>query len=188
MTLKNYPPLLGLSGPAGSGKSSVAAYLAVNHGFHCLAFADPLKDLVQEAFQFFPVQVYGDQKEEIDHRFGKSPRWCLQALGTACREIWPDIWVWRLEDALRRYWQLHQPPVVVTDVRLRNEVQMLQRLGAKLLRLERPGYPGAANGIPDHISETDLNDFHGWDAILVNSGSLADLYSQVDYFLTAFAG
>lgn len=54
--------VVGLSGKAGAGKSTVARILADEYGFEILPFAGPLKRM-SIAFGLTREQVYGDEKE-----------------------------------------------------------------------------------------------------------------------------
>lgn len=164
------PFFIGLSGKAGAGKNTAAAYLE-RQGYQCFAFADALKDLLQVAFGFSHQQVYGDKKEEPDPRFGKSPRWVMQYLGTEVfRGIWPEIWLWHLEQRIGAFRSCGTTLVAVTDVRFRDEAAALRRLGAVLVRIERQ-VAGARTGIPGHVSETDLDGWGDWDHVVQNNGS-----------------
>jgi hypothetical protein len=195
------PLLIGLSGKAGSGKSTVGDYLAGAHGYVQFSFAGALKDVLQTAFHFTAEQmVYG--KETVDPRCGKSPRWCLQYFGTAFRAIWPEIWIWNLRwEILGFLAENGQHPIVVTDVRFRDEAAALKAMGAVLVRIERPGageegghtgpplreYP-CATGIPGHCSEIDLDGWEGWQAgqgnhVIDNSGTLQNLANCVEMIL-----
>jgi hypothetical protein len=182
-----YPHLIGLSGKAGSGKDAVGEMLR-RRGYEALAFADPLKEICALAFGYTARHLHGDLKEVVDHRHGHAPRWLLQYLGTEVfRGIWPEIWVWHLEDRLRRHWAKEapaakpaSPPVVVTDVRFVDEAQMLRRLGAKLIRLERDG-AAAVHGIPGHCSETELDAWPQWDLVL--QGSLEEIEAALGQWL-----
>jgi septin family protein len=82
--MNNLTTIIALCGPAGSGKSTVANYLAEKYGACRYGFATPLKELVKRALDFTDEQVYGSQaqKEEVDPRYGHSPRWFLQRIGT----------------------------------------------------------------------------------------------------------
>jgi hypothetical protein len=183
---KTKPLLIGLAGKSGSGKNTAADYLTRVHGYRQLAFADPLKAVVQRAFHFTAEQMLF-RKEIEDPRCGKSPRWCLQHFGTVFREVWPEIWIWNLrQNLLDRLALFGEQRIVVTDVRFRNEAEALQRLGAVLIRLTRAGAP-EPNGIPDHISERDLDDWAGWEPdrtyLIDNTGHLEGLYACLEKVL-----
>jgi hypothetical protein len=182
------PPLIGISGKAGSGKDTVAAYLVEKHGYFSLAFADPIKAIGREVFDFTGRELDGDLKEVPDHRFNKSPRWVMQTIGTDFRNIWPLVWVKHLENRIRRHWSspsfpraVGARPLVITDVRFVDEARMLYRLGAKLIRVEREG-AGAVNGVPGHVSETEL-DGSAWDLLIYNEGTVGALWEKVEGWL-----
>jgi hypothetical protein len=187
------PLLIGLSGKSGSGKSTAANYLTDKHGYCQFAFADVLKDTVGTAFGFSEEQLYGPLKETVDLRWGVSPRWCLQWLGTEVfRGRFPDIWIKRLRLDILDFLSINgQRPIVVTDVRFRDEAEALTRLGAVLVRIERgessrsAGWKACATGIPNHVSETDLDGWEGWtsgwgNVVIWNNGPREDLYAYLD--------
>jgi hypothetical protein len=178
------PLIIGLSGKSGSGKSTAANYLTDHHGYHQFAFADALKDIVELAFGFSDEQLYGALKDKVDPHWLVAPRWCLQWLGTEIfRSRFPDIWIRRLRRDIMNFLSIDgQRPIVVTDVRFKDEAEALKRLGAVLVRIERPcGAPALAPfGTRHHPSETDLDDWEGWWAgrgnhVLDNNGTLKNL-------------
>ena len=180
------PLLIGLSGKAGSGKSTVADYLTKEHGYHQFAFANALKDVVGLAFGFTREQLYGGGlKEKIDPRWGVSPRWCLQWLGTdVFRDRWPDIWIRHLRQDILDFLAINgQRPIVVSDVRFQDEAQALKRMGAVLIRIERPGAGARGLGEAYHASETDLDGWPGFDHVIHNDGSQGDLFALVELVL-----
>jgi dephospho-CoA kinase len=176
------PHLIGLSGKAGSGKSTVGDYLAGAHGYSQFAFAGALKEVVQIVFNFTDDQmVFG--KEVIHPHWGVSPRWCLQWLGTEVfRSKWPDIWIRHLRQEILDFLAINgQRPVVVTDVRFRDEAEALKRMGGLLLRIERVGGENTCfTGIPGHSSESDLDDGEVWDYVIRNDGNLTDLATKIE--------
>jgi dephospho-CoA kinase len=153
--MSSKPLLIGLSGKAGAGKSTVGDYLAGAHGYAQFAFAGALKEVVQTAFHFTEAQmVLG--KEAVDPRWGVSPRWCLQWLGTeVLRAKWPDIWIRHLRQEILDFLSINgQRPIVVTDVRFRDEAEALKAMGAVLVRIERKAPPSwELDGKPLGLSE-----------------------------------
>ena len=66
--------IIGITGKKGSGKSTIAQYLYLVHGFIAIPMAEKLKDLIQDLFDLNSAQVYHEQKDEIDERWGVTPR------------------------------------------------------------------------------------------------------------------
>lgn len=107
--------LIGIMGPAGSGKSTVAKYLVERYGAVQYTLAAPLKRIAKAVMNFSDEQLYGAQaeKERIDPRYGFSARHFLQRLGTEGMraEFGDDVWVDLMLNHIRR----DNPLVAVTD-------------------------------------------------------------------------
>lgn len=165
--------LIGLTGLAGSGKSTAADYLIRKHGFVRVRFADPLKSMMK-VLGLGHAEIDGDLKEQpCAMLMGKTPRWAMQSLGTEWGRdlIHPDLWIAAWEriacDVLD-----HGGRVVADDVRFENEVAEISGMRGTLLRVIRPG--GVAGS---HISE---NGTFAVDREIKNSGSIADLFRLID--------
>ncbi len=176
---------IALIGKARSGKDTAAMWLVRNRSYTRLAFADPLKTL---ALRVDPIvtPVGGDDPYRLaecvrDHgweyakdAYGEVRRF-LQELGQGQREIDEDYWLNLMRPKLNsaEAWNL---PIVVTDVRYRNEAEMLRSRGFKLVRLTR--------GVPDlgsasaHPSETELDNFPT-DVTIVNGGGIDALHAMI---------
>jgi adenylate kinase family enzyme len=115
--------IIGILGPAGSGKSTAATYLVEKYGACRYSFAHPLKKIVRQAFDLTKDQVWGSQriKETVDPRYGVSPRWLLQRIGTEGirNTLGSDFW-WEL--CMQQILADEPRIAVIDDFRFENEV------------------------------------------------------------------
>ncbi len=175
--------IIGISGRARAGKSTVGNYLVRNHAFESIAFSDPMKAFCRKIFAFTEEQLHGDAKELPDPRYdGLTPRRALQLLGTEFgRAAYPDVWVqYSLRAARERLALYASVGVCITDVRFRNERDAIQAAGGKVWRIIRPK-AGLVGQTGEHSSENDLTDDpEGYDRIIDNrNGPLEDLEETV---------
>lgn len=130
--------IIGLSGPAGSGKDAVADALCANHGFVRMALADPLKEMasIMTGYSVDTVNAIKDGKFRIGTPDAHvKMRRVLQKLGTEVgRDTWDDrVWIDNLLARINRkmnYVSAHPSQgirgIVITDVRFLNEVQAIR--------------------------------------------------------------
>lgn len=158
--------IFGLGYKAKSGKDTLAAYLARDLGFEHDAFGNSLKHAVKAVFQLTDDQLWGDQKEVIDPFWGKTPREIMQTMGDALRaHFGKDIYTRALE---RKISLKPNANWVISDVRYPDtEAAALKRLGAKMIRLDRPG-SGASGGLTNHSSENAMDNYGEWDDHITN--------------------
>lgn len=153
--------IIGLSGKAGAGKDTIAR--AVFPGYAPWAFAWPLK---------MAALGHGFSYEEA---FRTKPPQCrewLQEYGTRKRDMDRDFWVKQLDGWIRTVHEnLGLRRFVITDVRYRNEVDYIQGMGGKVVRVNHGfgmPYPLAGTAAALHPSETELDGFTGFDAEVHN--------------------
>lgn len=188
---------IGLIGKARAGKDTAAAHLVAARAYTRLAFADPLKEAALRVDPLIPMNHLETHARLSDCVAtagweGAKDKWpevrrVLQQMGQTVREIDEDFW---LRELLRKAvaaaeWNM---PVVVTDVRYRNEAESLRRAGFKLVRITRPapmltaGQPITARHLSDataaHASETELDGFAA-DHVIDNGGSLDALHAMI---------
>lgn len=185
-TAEPRPTIIGLTGRAGSGKDTAAAYLAHAYGFHRAAFADPLRET---AAAFLRAAGVADpdtwltdpaRKNLVIPTVGYSARHIMQTLGTEWGRTELHNWIWI--DILERRLGLRgeAPPVadriVITDARFPNELRWLRFAGATVIRLHRT----AAAGVRDHASESHVDALDA-DVMLLNDGDqLPGLHALLD--------
>jgi hypothetical protein len=177
--------IIGLAGPAGAGKDTVADYIVDRSTRNAaenwplglkLAFADPIREAVKAIFGWDDEDLASRaMKEAEDNLFGVSPRYAMQTLGTEWgREtINEDLWLLAMR---RRIGQLgdHVRLVVIPDVRFENEVKLVHDLGGRVMWVDRPD----VRPVGDHVSE-QLDP--AWcDGTIYNHGTLAELPRAIE--------
>lgn len=170
------PPVIALTGLAGSGKSTASKYLVEKHGYQLVKFAGPLKDMLR-AIGLSEEQIEGELKEEpCEWLQGATPRHAMQTLGTqwgrACigPSFWIELWVRRVNLIIAEGGR-----VVVDDCRFPNEAAEVRKFGGVVWQLVgRGGIAGS------HESEAGCG---AADVEIHNIGDIADLHYQLDAFL-----
>jgi len=166
--------LIGIAGHKLSGKDTASETIAqiftgsLFDKHERIAFADALKKEVALATG---VEVEYINKEKALYRT------ILQWWGTELRRkhdvnYWTNKWVKEVQA------RTSTSTVVITvpDVRFQNEVDIIKELGGILWKVERKQYDMP---VDNHASENDLNDFHGWDAVITNNGTLESFQERV---------
>lgn len=157
--------VVGLAGPAGVGKSTIAATCFRKHMFLDVALADEIKVRAVATGVASYEDVYSSKKPEAVRKW-------LQEEGTERgRHLYgDDVWVRALFARLRRMneeWQLDR--FVISDVRFASEIRYIRSHGGLVFRVDAPARQ-AANGLTAeqraHPSEQGLvslteSDFDG---------------------------
>jgi hypothetical protein len=199
--------IIGLVGLIGSGKNSVANFLSNDYGFKQISFASSLKDAVAAIFGWPRHLLEGDTdesrefREKVDQAWQDSigniellqgrkvtPRLILQLMGTEVlrKNFHYDIWVLSV---IRKIEAATNTSYVVTDVRFKNEMKMLENIGAKIVRVKRGNDPiwfetakFRAPEMPTLYPEVHQSE---WDwvssnpsIVIENNGTLEDLKSK----------
>lgn len=167
--------IIGLCGAAGAGKDTAAQVLVWRHGFHQVAFADPIYEAVS-AITGVSVEDLHDRgrKENALGWISCSPRRLLQSLGTEWGRdmIHPEIWIM---STLRRIEGVSS--VVITDVRFNNEAEAILARGGAVWRVS--GRASDLGADASHKSEAGVADKY-IDETIRNTGTLDDLTAAVD--------
>ncbi|WP_066921399.1 hypothetical protein [Methylobacterium sp. CCH5-D2] len=185
--------IIGLTAPAGAGKSLAAAYLAERHGFARVRFADPLKAMLRAFYVLLDLsdteidrRIEGDLKEAPDPDLcGRTPRRAMQTLGSDWardligRDLWTRSWANRSDLAL-----ISGRSVVAEDVRYANEAETMRARGGIVVRIVRPDAESARPGAAGHASEA--MDFPA-DITIRNDGTPEVLFARLDGVIRRFA-
>ncbi|KKL08273.1 hypothetical protein LCGC14_2577500 [marine sediment metagenome] len=182
---KRHCPDIGLVGWMRSGKDSVADWLIEHYGYRKLGFATALKAEV--------ARGVGCRSEELNAEPLKSQvRQVLQVWGTEFRRGQdPDYWVKMARgQILLRGADRHPHPLVFTDVRFQNEIDMLRDHGFLIVHVDMPLRDVTsyflAHGKTDeqieamlsHPSEQEWQHAEVNERIESNRGDLLGLYAQ----------
>lgn len=129
--------LIGLSGKAGSGKTTAAeALIAV--GWVRVKMAGPLKDMLR-VIGLTEDHIEGHLKEvPCDLLMGQTPRHAMITLGTEWgrKQIDPDLWANVAGERIRLALAAGQR-VVVDDIRFENEAAVIRQLGGAVVMIQR---------------------------------------------------
>lgn len=167
--------LIGLAGCKRCGKDTVADWLVRDHGFVKYAIAGPLKETCKLLFELTDDQLHGDAKDVVDERYGVTPRYLMQRLGTEfVRDtVGQSFWI----DRFRRWYESTDATrIVVSDVRFPNEVATIESLGGYVFGLYRPSTDDESE-TETHASEKPENlRVHG---VVINDSSIDQLIERV---------
>lgn len=161
------------------------ARLERNSKFFKFSFAEFLKqgaagilDTNREAF------------EDIDFKNSEIPwikdkgkpitvRQFLQRFGTALRREFSEYF-WA--DSILRF-KSTLGSIIIPDLRYKTELEAIKNKDPEniIIRVNRPGVR-----LMDHPSETELDNYNGWDYVIENDGTLESLLYKVRDFCKAF--
>jgi len=190
------PNVIGLCGQAGAGKDTAAKWF-IERGYGRSGFADPIKHMLNDAFNWTMADWEDREwKERTDGSRAAvtafdslgmwrdlSPRILAQWLGTEVvrnnfgNDAWVNLWKQRWHDG-------GQPRVVVADVRFQNEIDAIHKCGGIVLRITRGPYSGKI-----HMHEGEIEhrphdsertgELRNIDHSIANDGSIVDLYETL---------
>lgn len=174
------PRLIGLHGPARSGKDTVGQMLVDGFCVERISFAEPIRDALRGMMGLTDEHFHGSLKEVQMPWLGKSPRQLMQTLGTEWGRgvVHPDLWLLLAQRKIDAFFERGRS-VVITDVRFENEADLIRQAGGQVWHVHRPNVQQVAA----HASEAGIA-FEVGDLRIDNNGSLEDLCDEVcDAFL-----
>lgn len=158
--------VVGLSGRAGVGKDYLFNTVLKPLGFYRVALAD-----------HFKIWIAGQGSASYEELFKTKPpkiRHLLQQEGTErgrlvfgediwCQVLYSWMTLWQEQWGLTKF--------CITDIRFPNEVEFVQRVGGKVVRIQAPEREvsrGLSAEARLHPSETALDDFNNFDLVINN--------------------
>lgn len=174
------PMIIAICGAKRSGKDVLADHLVHHYNYEKIKIAEPLKLIVNQLFSFTPEQTgEGDEKDELDARWGITPRQALQFFGTEVmqfkiQELLPHIgrkfWI----SALTAKLSPHQK-YVISDLRFYHEYEELAKHKAYIIKVSRP-----SNSMCDpHCSEEEYKKIPH-DLLITNDSDIPNLLIKLD--------
>lgn len=178
--------LIGLIGNKGSGKDTFANYINKKYDFISYAFADKLKQICKILFELNDEQLNGKLKEDRIDELGVSPRTLFQRIGTDLfRNLLPviipelkkflkndSIWIKSFEIWYKK--KQKNQNIVVTDVRFKNEADIIKKNGGILIKINR-----FDKSNDNHLSENELETID-YDILILNDSTLNKFYKNID--------
>lgn len=167
--------IIGIAGPKGSGKDTVADHIVRRLKGHVkMAFALPIKQMLAIGLGLTREQLYGSLKDDVDLRYRVTPRRLMETLGTDWGRdtiLW-DLWFQATKSRIAG----QTADVVLSDVRFENEAQLCRDNGF-LIHIE-----GRGEASDHHEAERGVEQTKG-DCLLLNTMGLPELYEQIDVML-----
>jgi hypothetical protein len=172
-----------LCGKSRSGKDTAATFLK-ELGFIRVAFADKLKDHCMSMYNLSQQQVHGNLKDQIDSRYGVTPRFILQTIGEGHRQAYIDTWVsYVFNKTVIDLIKEGHNKFCVTDCRYKSEIQFARDWAEEnnhqieVVKIVRPNFEALTGRL--HISELDLDNYEDIDAKILNNGSQSDFKNKI---------
>lgn len=201
--------VIGLMGFKGSGKDTVASILE-SHDFVSISYADTLKQCLCTIFGWQMVMIEGKTKESrewrdrVDQWWARrlgipdfTPRKAMTLVGTDVirKYFHEDIWALSLEKKISAI----DANVVVTDIRFKNEHQLISNINSSKIFRVRRHYPewekvGTLASMGDKAAIKTLKEIgvheSEWDWLscdyareIDNTGSFVDLAKEVEKYV-----
>lgn len=189
--------LIALTGPKGSGKDTVASLiqeLYPDYDINTVAFADPIKTVIEHIFQLPTEGVSLDAHQAYDAFKRSRLHYDLSGIGMQAidtRHVVREIGMLMRQYDEKQFNEYVRRAVtsetsypkridIVTDLRFDNEYMLMKSLNARIIKIKRPHYH-----YDGHITERGFDD-QLVDNVLLNDGDLQYLRTRVKAVMDSF--
>lgn len=160
-------------GAFGSGKTHMAEWLSSENGYKKFSFATGLKLIARD---FYGMSLGGTKDRKL-----------LQELGDAMRSVNEDVFAIKtmkeidIYQCSRRDWEPVKP-VVVDDLRFKNEADFLRKGGFLIIRILPRERLDNDNPLRFHQSETEMNQIDvDYEVVSGDTDSLINIISTIEF-------
>lgn len=180
--------IIGFSGKAGAGKTTLAHILMEKYVCIPLSFADPLRKLFVTTLSELglgedPIISAIDAKDTPCSFLGASCRQFNRDVGDLLRSYRPAIFTEMLENKIRRAIPLDELAVCVDDVRYDNEAKAIKAMGGVIININRPeeelrkvSAHSSENGVSEELIDMQIQNQGTLDDLEIIADSIAELY------------
>lgn len=183
--MTNKLKIIGLHGPAGCGKNTIAEFLCDTQRFRQISLAQPIRNGISTMFGL-PMEYLTDRalkEQPLDLLCGHTPRHAMQTLGTEwgrnhiCLDVWLKIAQREIDyqASLAAANNLFLNGIVISDIRFEGEAKWLRDQGGTIWHILRPNNPHVLN--TNHASEKPIVPLDG-EPFLINNGNIVQLYGR----------
>lgn len=167
--------IIGIAGPKGVGKTTVAKAIVKTVEGRVMSFADPIRDMMDALMMHTGIPnvadyLHRDKDRAIPQLQGRNMRYLMQTLGTEWGRVLVGTNLWTDLAAARA--RKYEGLVIFDDVRFPSEVAMIEREGGFIIGLKRSGIeyemthaseepltgvPYLTNSSPEEVAEVIAN-------------------------------
>ena len=191
--IKKTPRLISICGYKQSGKDTIAKYVEQKYNYKHIKISNPLKRCLKDLFNLSEEQIETKLKEEIDNRYGTTPRKLMQFFGTEIMQnqiqqvipmVSKNFWINKLiEDYKLRDLKENNSKYIISDLRFLHEYDILSGLGLPI-EFWRVGKKCSYQGVDLHISENEFK-YIPVDHIIYNNKDIDSLLLKIDEIINA---
>ena len=179
-----FPKIIGLLARSRSGKDTVADYIISNYKSYNIVkrrLAGPIKNAVKELYGLNDDDLESDTKDIHIQKFNCSPREIMVQITKTVMDLSGiDFFTNRLYDIIEYEHASGKPEItIIPDIRYQHDIDRIHKNNGIIIKIER----NIQNVI--YSNENSIENMDA-DYIIVNNGSLDELYIQINNIINQF--